>query len=282
LDVAYVGSHALRLPYDPETNRVDRVTGLRPVAGFGAFNYYQSNDSSNYNALQTSLQKRLSADLAFDVAYTWASNMAYFRGDMHCCGGGEQAQDPNDLRSNRGPTTFFVRHVFRSNWIYELPFQRPTGSSNRAAKLALGGWQLGGIYTAQSGMSLPITQSSAAAGSRPDYIGGDAILDSGLQYLNRAAFALVPVNSVSKATIRPGTLGHRAVFGPGWWNTDLALSKRLRFTERWNLQLRADMFNAFNHTNFDSVVTGLTSAAFGQFTSTKGARVVQLNARLQF
>jgi hypothetical protein len=62
----------------------------------------------------------------------------------------------------------------------------------------------------------------------------------------------------------------------------LALSKRLRFTERWNLQLRADMFNAFNHTNFDSVVTGLTSAAFGQFTSTKGARVVQLNARLQF
>jgi hypothetical protein len=282
LDVAYVGSHALRLPYDPETNRVDRVTGLRPVAGFGAFNYYQSNDSSNYNALQTSLQKRLSADLAFDVAYTWASNMAYFRGDMHCCGGGEQAQDPNDLRSNRGPTTFFVRHVFRSNWIYELPFQRLTGSSNRAAKLALGGWQLGGIYTAQSGMSLPITQSSAAAGSRPDYIGGDAILDSGLQYLNRAAFALVPVNSVSKATIRPGTLGHRAVFGPGWWNTDLALSKRLRFTERWNLQLRADMFNAFNHTNFDSVVTGLTSAAFGQFTSTKGARVVQLNARVQF
>jgi hypothetical protein len=42
------------------------------------------------------------------------------------------------------------------------------------------------------------------------------------------------------------------------------------------------MFNAFNHTNFDSVVTGLTSAAFGQFTSPKGARVVQLNARLQF
>ena len=72
------------------------------------------------------------------------------------------------------------------------------------------------------------------------------------------------------------------MFGPGWWNTDLALSKRLRFSEQRNLQLRADMFNAFNHTNFDSVVTGMTSAAFGQFISTKGARVIQLNARFQF
>jgi hypothetical protein len=131
-------------------------------------------------------------------------------------------------------------------------------------------------------MSLPITQSSAAAGSRPDYIGGNPILGVVLQYLNPAAFAMVPVNPVSKATVRPGNLGHRAVFGPGWWNTDLALSKRLRFTERWNLQLRTDMFNAFNHTNFDNVVTGITSGAFGQFTTTKGARVVQINARLQF
>ena len=282
LDVAYVGSHALRLPYDPETNRVDRVTGLRPVAGFGAFNYYQTTDSSAYSSLQASLQKRLSRDLAFDVAYTWASNTAYFRGDMHCCGGGEQAQELNDLRSNHGPTTFFVRHVFRANWVYELPFARWRASGGRGSQLLLGGWQVSGIYTAQTGMSLPIVQSSAEAGSRPDYIGGDPILFSGLQYLNPAAFAKVPVNAVSKATTRPGTLGHRAVFGPGWWNPDLALSKRLRFSERWNLQLRADMFNAFNHTNFDSVVTGITSAAFGQFTSTKGARVMQLNARFQF
>ena len=106
LDVAYVGSHALRLPYDPENNRVDRLTGLRPVAGFGAFNYYQTTDSSNYNSLQTSVQKRFSRDLTFDGAYTWASNTGYFRGDMHCCGGGEQAQELNDLRSNHGPRLF--------------------------------------------------------------------------------------------------------------------------------------------------------------------------------
>ena len=200
LDVAYVGSHALRLPYDPENNRVDRVTGLRPVAGFGAFNYYQTTDSSNYNSLQTSVQKRLSRDLTFDGAYTWASNTGYFRGDMHCCGGGEQAQELNDLRSNHGPTTFFVRHVFRANWVYELPFSRMRPSRSRASQLLLGGWQVSGIYTAQTGMSLPIVQSSAEAGSRPDYAGGNPILFSGLQYLNRAAFALVPVSAVSRAT----------------------------------------------------------------------------------
>ena len=175
-----------------------------------------------------------------------------------------------------------MRHIFRANWVYELPFARLTGSNSRAARLALGGWQVSGIFNTQTGFSLPITQSSAEAGSRPDYVGGNPILNQGLQYLNRAAFAMVAGQRVSRATIRPGTLGHRAVFGPGWWNTDLALSKRLRFSEKVNLQVRADLFDAFNHTNFDIVVTGITSAAFGQFTSTRGARVVQLNARLQF
>jgi hypothetical protein len=285
LDVAYVGSHALNLPHSRNYNRVDLVTGVRPIAGFGDFVYYSSNDSSTYNALQTSLQKRFSNNLMFDVTYTWASNMAYFRGDMHCCGGGEQEQDLKNFAANKGPTTFFIRHTFRTSWIYELPFTRLIAGRGRVAELALGGWQVSGILLVQSGESFSLSQTSAV-NARPDVIDPANVYGTNwwtdLQYLNKAAFAKVPVNSVSKATVRPGNVGHRSLFLPGYWNPDLSLSKRFRFTERVNLQFRADMFNAFNMTFFSGLSTGIDSSTFGKFTSSRGARTVQFNFRLQF
>ncbi len=283
-DVAYVGSHALRLPYSPSWNRVDRVTGLRPIPGFGAFDYYQPADSSNYNSLQTSLQKRFSHNFNLNVNYTWASNLAYFRGDMHCCGAGEQPQDLNNLRANRGPTTFFVQHAFRSNWIYELPFESLSKSRSRVSTLVLGGWQVSGILIAQTGQSFDVSQTSAVT-ARPDVVSPNVYTSdwkTTLQYLNPAAFMRVAVDPVSRATVRPGSLGHRALFQPGYWTTDLALSKRLRLNERVNLQIRADLFNAFNKTFFAGVTSGIDSTSFGRFTSSRGARVVQLNTRLQF
>jgi hypothetical protein len=283
-DIAYVGSHALRLPYSPSWNRVDRVTGLRPIPGFGAFDYYQPADSSNYNSLQTSLQKRFSQNFSLNVNYTWASNLAYFRGDMHCCGAGEQPQDLNNLRANRGPTTFFVQHSFRTNWIYELPFERWARTGGRFSALALGGWQVSGILIAQTGQSFDVSQTSAVT-ARPDRLRLDVYTSdwkTTLQYLDLSAFAKVAVDPVSRATVRPGSLGHRALFQPGFSTVDLALSKRMRLSERFNFQVRADLFNAFNQTFFAGVTTGIDSATFGRFTSSRGARVVQLNTRLQF
>ena len=115
-----------------------------------------------------------------------------------------------------------------------------------------------------------------------DLLGGSPYLDSPdpLAYLDRAAFAQVPIIAASGASARPGTLGRNALRLPGFWNVDLALSKNLEFTQRVRLQLRADMFNAFNHTLFSAVNTTITSPNFGRFTSTRGARVVQLNTRL--
>jgi hypothetical protein len=88
---------------------------------------------------------------------------------MHCCtGAGDQPQDPNDLRSNYGPTTFFVRHQFRSNWIYELPLLNLAPNSGRFAELMLGGWQTAGMFNAQTGDSMVILQNSSIPDARPD------------------------------------------------------------------------------------------------------------------
>ncbi|MEP7274417.1 MAG: hypothetical protein ABI882_23195, partial [Acidobacteriota bacterium] len=65
-------------------------------------------------------------------------------------------------------------------------------------------------------------------------------------------------------------------------NIDLSIAKSLSFTERVRMQIRVDMFNAFNHTNFSAVNTNITAAAFGRFTATLGARTMQLNGRLTF
>jgi hypothetical protein len=62
----------------------------------------------------------------------------------------------------------------------------------------------------------------------------------------------------------------------------LALSKRLRFSERYGLQFRVDLFNAFNKTNFDGYSGAITASTFGIFTSTRGARTLQMNMRLEF
>ena len=67
---------------------------------------------------------------------------------------------------------------------------------------------------------------------------------------------------------------------PGFWNLDLALSKNIAFKDEVRLQVRGDLFNAFNVTSFSTLNTTITSTNFGRFTGTRGARVVQLNARL--
>ena len=100
------------------------------------------------------------------------------------------------------------------------------------------------MLTAMSGQPLLITQSSSLQVTRPDYVGGPAILSGSrdtLQYLNRAAFALVPISPVSGASIRPGNVGNGAVRGPGLQNLDLSLAKNVAITERLKLQLRGGL-----------------------------------------
>lgn len=292
--IDYVGNRGVKLIYSPDWNRVDRLTGIRPNEGYTQFRYYQSADSSNYNSLQTALRKRFSHNLQFNVNYTYASNLSYYFADYNCCGADNGPQDLNDLRSNRGPTPYHVRHRFISDFVYEAPLARWANGS-LARRWLFEGWQAGGIVHAQTGGSLDILQSvgSAAPGSRPDFIGRShaaAILnnytqpgaDGNYQYLDRTAFAAVPINRTSGATVRPGTLGRRAIYGPGNWGVDLSLSKNLKFGEGRRVQLRADLFNAFNHTNFGGVDTNVQSSRFGRITSTGAGRATQLSARFDF
>ncbi|MDE0103344.1 MAG: TonB-dependent receptor [Bryobacterales bacterium] len=298
-EVSYVGNRGVKLIYSPGVNRNLRDTGRLEVSGFGRqFRYYQSADNSDYHSLQTSLKKRFSRNLMANINYTWASNTSYFRGDYTCCGGSEEPQDLWDLTSNHAPTPFHIRHRFVADWIYELPFR---GSSSAASRLLLRGWQIGGIWTSATGTPLNIRQGASGPGARPDFIGSshsaairsgyDSALNNGrYQYLDPAAFANVPRNARGNRSIRPGTLGRRSIYGPGLWQVDVSLSKNLHMNEEgMRIQLRVDLFNAFNRTNFGGVDTNTRGGGsdairggFGRITSTRPGRETQLSVRFDF
>ena len=281
VEASYVGNHGLKLLMNRQMNLVDRVTGQRPRTGFGEFRHFDTSESTHYHGLQTSLRKRFSQDLLFNAHYTWASNIGFMDGDLTTL---SSPQDVNNVRLDRGPTPFDIRHRFVSDFLYELPLTRWGGLRGRAATLLLGGWQLSGIFSAETGAPFSVGTPSSIPGQRADLVGNPYLKDPGrpLQYLNKDAFARVPQIAASGASARPGTLGRNALRGPGFWNVDLAIAKNLALTEGLRLQIRADMFNAFNHTNFSGINTNIVNASFGMFTSTRGARGMQVNARLTF
>jgi hypothetical protein len=262
-------------------NNVDRVTGLRLNPNFATFDYWDNSDSTNYLSWQTSLRHRYSRNLSANFHYTWAKQIAYGAGDTGWVG--SDSQEFFDLKSNRGLAALDVNHVFVSDIVYDLP---KLADVHPVARAVAGGWQVSCIFTGQTGQPVNITQPGAISGQRPDYIGGEATFSTSesrrtLQYLNRAAFATVPETTVG-AAIRAGNLGRNAIRAPGLINIDFSLGKNFSLTEALRLQIRGDFFNAFNHTNLSGLNGNIESGSFGRLNMTRGARDIQLNAKLTF
>jgi hypothetical protein len=179
--------------------------------------------------------------------------------------------------------------------VYETPALK---SWNPILRHTLGGWQSSSIFSARTGERLIITETCASSyHCRPDYVGGATIVENwkdagtarcitgarcNVQYLNKAAFSIVPVDANTRIAIRPGNLGNGAVRGPSNWSVDFSLAKNFRLGEDIRLQFRTDLFNAFNHVNYNAPATGINSATFGEISGVGGMRVIQLNAKLSF
>jgi hypothetical protein len=283
LDTAFVGVRGTKFIMFRPLNEPDRTTGIRPNEKLLANFYADASQNSSYVSWQTSIRKRYSNNFSGSFHYTYGKSLsngggdngAYYQGDNNA-----RTQDFFNIRAEYGPATGDTTHVVSSQLVYDLPALSNLGG---VARHILGGWQASGILSAQSGEALGITQSSSRYHSRPDYAGGETVFDGWEAtnvYLNRDAFERVPIVTASGATARPGNLGWGAVRGPGQWNLDFSLGKNFSITERVSLQLRTDMFNAFNHVNMSGLQTNVNNSNFGRLQSTTGPRQVQLNARL--
>jgi hypothetical protein len=280
LESAFVGNRGVKFRLYRTFNWPDRVTDRRPNPDIGQGNYLCSCQNTVYTSWQTSLRKRYSKNLTFDVHYTWGKALSYTGGDTGAGFSGDSfgaVQDFFDIRSSRGPSAGDVTHRLSADWVYDLP-----GFANlmSVARHVLGGWQISGVFTARSGGAITISQSGLT--SRPDYVGGDPVNPNWKHdaiYLNRNAFVRVPLGAGGNP-IRPGNVGVGAVRGPSFLGMDMSLGKNFSLTEGLKFQIRADAFNALNYTPYTGLNSGINSAAFGLLTSNAGARQIQLNGRL--
>jgi hypothetical protein len=332
LDVAYVGSvsrHLLqRLNINPiqygatflPQNQDPTKTGSAPLGsnaldadflrryqGYGSITLHQMGGTSNYNSLQVGLNRRFARGLFFGLAYTWSKALATVTND-----GDFIRIDSNTRLANYGPAGFDRRHNFSINYIYELPnIARRFGADNKFTRAAFDGWQISGITRFQSGSPFGVgfnipnignqnITGSNTEGGRVKLIGNplDGTSDDPYRRLNPAAFAAPAVGSIGlDAPVNYLTT-------PGINNWDLTLQKEFSIKEAVRLQLRADAFNVFNHTQFSGInstinFTSLTNSTptnlpfnadgslrdrngFGTVSAARDPRIMQLVVRLQF
>lgn len=298
LEVSYVGSKGTKLLTARDINQPRPSVlppGLpfvpRPVPQFDEINLIESRANSNYRSLQARLQQRLSDGLALLASYTWSRSIDDASNFFPSAGDPNYPQNSYDFRAERGRSNFDVRHRFSASYVYDLPFGkgRKYLSEGGGWSTLLTGWQTAGIVTAQTGRPFTValirefdnsgTGFSAlgfGANDRPNLV-GDPRLANGTpeRWFNTAAFAFPAPGTF-------GNAGRNVVDGPGYQSVNASLIKNTNLTENVNLQLRGEVFNLFNHPNFNLPDNFLGSPTFGQITSARDPRHIQLGVKLLF
>jgi len=292
LDLAYVGSHSVDTVVNYNLNAATVVgqgkNGQPEFPTFGRTantNLLFAGYSSSYNALQVKFDRKFSGGLTATTAYTFGKGMGFQQGDD----GGLTFyinQRRNYARNDFDRTQTFVQSI-----VYDLPFGRGKRLvSSGVGAAILGGWRISSFMTIMSGLPLFFTDSGTslqAPGNTqtPNLVAPVQILHgvgTKSPWFTTSSFA-PPVGATF------GNVGRNYLSGPGFFNLDAALSKSIRFTERYNLDLRLEAFGATNTPQFffasnGGGAAGLTrnSSSFGQITSATGGRTLQLGAKFNF
>jgi hypothetical protein len=285
--VAYAGSKGTALlqgwqmnaaPYIPGQSTRLNLAERQPFAPeFSDVLYVDSTGNSSYNSLQVTLDKRFSSGFTILTNYTWSKAIDFGSG------GGTRWPDysnPFDWGHDRGLSDFHHEHNFVTSWLWELP---QINSQSKLAKGILGGWNINGVLSLQSGAPFSIQAGrdnslSGVGSDRADLVGDPSRSGGGdplRKWFNTDAFAPNGPGTF-------GTSGRNILFAPGLANLDVSLVKNFRLREAATLQFRAESFNLFNHPNFGRPSNSLTSGTYGRITSAGEPRILQFALKLRF
>ena len=272
---------------------VQRFRLLRPMPHFNGANVASSEPArgtSSYHALQLKWDKRFSRGMSVLAHYTFSKmmdNASHASGNVSWLGGSTNIQNIWDLDSEWSLSAHDVPHRLAVAGVWQLPFgrDRKWGSNwTRLTDIALGGWNLSGVFSRQSGMPLHVTQSGGQiwdGTQRPDLIGDPStsgpITDRLNNYFNAAAFSQ-PAPDVPGTA--PRTLSYRS---PGIQIFDTVVSKEIAARDGERLEIRIEAQNILNKPIFGDPNTSFGSTAFGQITGTKvGPRQMMLGFKYHF
>jgi len=297
VDIGYVGTRSLQIPYNEDLNLLRPSTtpfsaARRPYPRFNTASLVQAGGSASYNGLTIQADRRMSRGLWFNANYTWGKCLTD-TGLNGYTAGIEQNQYSRYLERADDPA--LRRQNLRFSYVWDLPIGRSRRALNnipRPLDFVIGGWQLAGITTFLTGARLSPTYSNAdptytnVFSGRPDRIGngnfdsGDMrdSIESGKAIFDRSAFVL-PVTG-------RGYYGNSARYiltGPGSAVWNMGIHKNwLLFEEKAELQFRWEMHNAFNRPNFNNPSTNIQSGSFGLVTTAAGGRAMLFGLRLDF
>ena len=255
-----------------------------PADGTPVFSGIFSEDTvarSNYNSLQVLLQKNVSHGLQFQASYTWSKT-------MDNASSFESALNPLNFNATYGLSDYDARNRFVFNYVWDLPIPKYDGWKGKL----LDGWQFSGIASFQSGFPIRITsQDDIEQLDSTDLFEfpGEPNLTGPFRTQNirrNNGFVFDP-NLFTNDTVPAGQIGNapRTICcGPGLNNWDMSFMKETSFSERWNMEFRADIFNIWNHAQFYSVDGDVTDqgSTFGQVQHVHDPRLVQFSLKFRF
>jgi hypothetical protein len=260
LEIGYLGSQSRHLEGLRAVN--EAIPGTTPVLErtpfpeFGRIQLVDAGANGNYNGLSGKLTKRYSSGLTALVAYTWSKSIDESSSIRTHDGDTLFPQNSYCLRCERALSIFNAAHRVVTSVLYDVPVGkgRTLNIENRLLDAIAGGWQLGSIFTYQTGFPLTIsanardTSNIGAGFDRPNAVAGvDPVLPRDQQntahFFNVSAFA-------PQAPGTFGNVGRNTLIGPRIFAIDASLIKDFKFTESKMLQFRWETFNATNHPNW--------------------------------
>jgi hypothetical protein len=304
LDVSYVGTLAHNLSYEigdinanpnNSSNHYDNLL----TSDLGKIQFLGDYGSASYNGLQVKFTKRQSRNLSYLLSYSYGHdldngpapfNLGHYNNN--------EPQNPYNLKSEWGNSDNDVRHNFVFSGLYRLPFGhgQAFGSGwNTPTNAILGGWQVNSIYIMRTGTPVNVVRgnnpTSVLPGLRPDVI-ANPVIPRGQrtihEYFNTKAFVdsnqYFNCSGTGPDTCNdPGDAARNLLYGPGYINLDSSLFKNFQMEERYNLELRLEMFNSFNTPHFDNPDGDENDLGFGGITGTYGnQRIVQIAGKFIF
>ncbi len=292
LDVQYLGSHSVHLDrsYYPNTPLPGpgNINARRPNQLFGSIRIIQNDEDASYNSLNVILRMQTYHGLSGLFSYVYAHALDVTTDSN----GGGAPMNPLNWKQDYASANWDVRQRFVGSWVYELPFFK---EGPAALRKTLGGWQLNGIGTVQTGYPFTVNisndQANNGQGNQRPNIVGNPKPNCGQGHLSNCISSSASSDFAVPALYTFGSLGRNTFRGPDFINFDTSLFKNIRFRERATLQIRGEFFNVFNHPSFSNPGGTLTTSSsgtisasnFGNITSTSNnPRQIQLGARITF
>jgi hypothetical protein len=275
---------------------VDKLN-LAKYPGFGNIRLQSNPLTGSYNSFQVGLRQQNKHGLSYELDYTLAHQIDDSQSSVDV-DNNNPSFNPWNLKYDKGSGSLDRRNVFNGNYEYKLPFFNHSSGLERTI---LGGWEVAGTVISEAGLpwlgnTAPSDGGSDTIGlggdyrSRPNLTGkpvytkGKATVGTttGYQYVSAAHFSQPIAAWDGGPNLGFGNAGKDAVVGPGRTNFTTALYKSFAFGERAHVEFRADSFNTFNHTQFNSINNNVTNNNFGFVNGTQDPREFELGLKIVY